>query len=263
MTPTRPVPTWNIPLGHPPQVVAIGRNAHGFVPSDRYRLDDLWSLHLYGYEARLRLDGHDLALRPGLLGITPPGVLMETWYHGVSVHLYAHFRLLPGTARPVAALCDLGGAYDAAYDELYDAVVRFSREPTLASVRVWNALWKAATLSGGALAESPAPHRAVRLTSDAIEGNLNGRLSVAELARRADVTPSYLTRLFQEAYGESVVDHIRRRRMERASELLQRSNLPIKMVATTVGFSDLQQFNKAVRAHFGLSPRDWRERGRS
>ncbi len=251
-------PTWQIPLDQPPQVVAIGRNAHGFVPVDRYRLPDLWSLHLYGYDAVLRIDAHEATIRPGILGITPPGTLLETRYFGISVHIYAHFKLPAGPMRSVAALSDVGPAYDALYADLYDASVRFSRDPALASARIWNALWKVATLSGSFVDGSRDVHRAVRLASDAIEGNLNGRISVEGLAQEAGVAPGYLTRLFQEAYGESVVGHIRRRRMERASDLLLRSSLPVKMVAASVGFSDLQQFNKAVRAHFGVGPRELR-----
>lgn len=254
-------PTWQIPLGRPPQVVAIGRNAHGFVASDRYRLDDLWSLHLYDYTARQRLDGTEVEIRPGTLGITPPGTQMETWYFGISVHIYAHFRLPPGPTRPVAAVMDLGAEYDAMYKDLFEAVGVFSREPACASARVWNALWKAVTLSDSGRHDDAPTHRAVRRASETIERTLNSHISVTDLAADVGVTASYLTRLFQQTYGESVVGHIRRRRMERASDLLLRSNLPIKMVAATVGFTDLQQFNKAIRAHFGMSPRDWRLHG--
>lgn len=255
-----PSPVWQIPLGEPPQVAAMGRHAHGFVPCDRYRLDDLWSLHLYGYDAVLRLDGQEVAVRPGTLGVTPPGTLMETRYFGISVHLFAHFRLPPGPTRPVVAVMDLGADHKPLYDELYDAVGRFAQEPGWTAARVWNALWKAASLSSAPVPapEKAALHPAVRRASDLIEENLNRPISVEDLARRADVAPCYLTRLFREAYGETVVERIRRRRMERASDLLLRSSLPIKVVASSVGLPDLQQFNKAIRSHFGVGPREWR-----
>lgn len=247
-------PTWQIPLAQPPQVVAIGPNVHGFVPVDRFCLD-IWSLHLYGYHARLLLDGREVAIRPGTLGITPPGVRMEFHYFGVSPHIYAHFRLAEGTPRAVAAITEVGDLYPSLHQDLYDAAGRFSSEPLLASARVWNVLWNAVTLLGHEPSGRRTRHRAVRLSSMAIEQSLHGRISVAELAERVDVTPGYLARLFQEAYGESIVGYVRRRRMERASDLLLHSNLPIKLVASAVGFSDLQQFNKAIRSYFGMGPR--------
>lgn len=254
-------PIWDIPLSQPPEIRALGRNAHGFVPRDRQRLDDLWSLHLYGYDAVLRLNGQDVPVHPGTLGIIPPGTVMETRYYGISVHLYAHFRLAPGDTRPVAAVTDLGADHKPVYDELYDAVVRFGREPHWAAARVWNALWKAVSISSAPVAVRRDLHPSVRHATDLIEEGLSNRLSVTHLAQTIGIAPSYLTRLFHEAYGETVIGYIRRRKMERASDLLLRSSLPIKVVASSIGYYDLQQFNKAVRSYFGSGPRELRRQG--
>lgn len=251
--------TWQVPLVHPPEVVAIGRNAHGFVPTDRYRLEDLWSLHLYGYRAVQHLNGIRVEIEPGMLGVTPPGTTMETDYFGVSVHIYAHFRLVDGPGQVVPALTALGDRHNATYRDLYEAVGAFSRQPALASARVWSALWTAATLT--ATRGSSEGHLAVRKATEFIEQNLNNAISVAEVAEFAGVSSGYLARLFQAEIGTSVVGHIRQRRTRRAADLIVRSNLPIKMIAANVGFSDLQQFNKAMRAAYGTSPRELRVRG--
>ena len=254
----KPPLAWDVPLESPPEVVAIGRNAHGFAePSDQYRLPDLWSLHLYGYRGALRLDGQPVEIRPGSVGLTPPDTLMEYRYVGLSVHLYVHFRLSPGPTRRVAAIQDVGGAYETMHDRLYEAVGLFAQDPRRTVARVWDVLWEVASLTG----ESPVggtAHSAVRRVHEIIERHLDEPLTVAELARAVDVSPSYLVRLFRTAYRESVVGHIRRRRMERADHLLRHSTLPIKAIAASVGLPDLQHFNKAVRTTFGVSPRERR-----
>lgn len=236
----------------------LGRNVHGFDPIDRYCLRDLWSLHVYGYHAKLTLDGTPVEIFPRAIGLTPPNTVMEYRYFGLSVHIYAHFALPPGPTRRVLAMQDLGVNYDSIYPRLYEGVELFSREPHRVQAKVWDVLWEAVSLSGDVYSAAPNTHRAVRIASDLIERNLDNPLSVTALAREADVSTSYLVRLFQEAYGESVVGYIRRRRMERAKDLLVRSTLPIKMIAASIGISDLQQFNKAVRAQFGVSPRGLR-----
>lgn len=251
---------WEMPLGNPPQVVAMGRNAHGFEPEDSYRLPDLWSVHLFGYDAILRLGDQQFTIRPGSLGITPPGVTMATRYYGISVHLYAHFKMPDGKGQLVPAVCDAGDRYESLYADLYDAVRQFPREPDYASAVVWGILWKSRRLAGLESSSELDRHGAVQKATDMIEQNLSGRLLVSELAEHAQVSSSYLARLFQDAYGESVVSFIRRRRMERASDLLRHSTLPVKLVASAAGFPDLQQFNKVVRGHFGMSPRAWRDR---
>jgi len=252
-------PLWDIPLGRPPAVVAIGRNAHGFEPVDRYCLPDLWSLHVYGYEAALRVGELELAIRPGRASVTPPGKEMEFRYVGISVHLYVHFRLSSvGPTVRVPAMQDLGDRYDLVYERLYGVMGLQAEQPERVNARVWDLLWElcASPLDRGGAAEM---HPAVRRATELISRNLAEPLTVGELAREADVSYSYLARLFQEAFGESVVGYIRQRRLERAAHLLQRSTLPIKAIAASVGIPDLQHFNKAIRGAYGVGPRSLRE----
>lgn len=251
---------WEIPLESPPTIAAIGRNAHGFEPTDRYCLPDLWSLHVYGYEASLKVDDLELPIRPGYVGVTPPGKTMEYRYLGISVHIYVHFRLeaSSGPFHRIAAMQDLGEGYDAVYRRLYSVLETFADEPARANARVWDLLWDLVTAPGHPQ-RTAGPHPAVRKAVDLIARNLTEPLTVESIAREVGVSYSYLARLFQAAYGDTVVGYVRRRRLERALHLLQRSTLPIKAVAASVGIPDLQHFNKAVRTEYGLSPRAIRE----
>ncbi|MGV3615503.1 MAG: helix-turn-helix domain-containing protein [Fimbriimonas sp.] len=246
--------TWPLPLEGPPEVFAVGRHAHGFEPVDRYCLPDLWSLHLYGYDADLRVGEHRLPIRTGYVGIVPPGMPVEYRYVGVSVHVFAHFRAGGGATRPVRAMQDAGAAYDGLYARMMEMVTPGGVEPARLASRVWDVLWDVSRLDDVAQGETPV-HPAVRKAVAAIDRDLAGTISVAEIAREAEVSYGYLSRLFQEAYGETVVGFIRRRRVARAVHLLERSTLPVKFVAASVGIPDLQHFNKAVRAETGRSPR--------
>jgi transcriptional regulator GlxA family with amidase domain len=88
-----------------------------------------------------------------------------------------------------------------------------------------------------------------------IASNLASPLTVPDVARAAGVSHNHLTRLFRVETGDTVVAHIRRRRLERARHLLRESTLSIPTVAASVGIADLQAFNKACRREFGASPR--------
>lgn len=244
---------WEVPISEPPEVVALGRNAHGFEPVDRYCLPDLWSLHLYGYEAELKIDGMPLEIRPGYIGLTPPGKTMETRYKGISVHIYAHFRA-NGTTKSIPAMQDLGEQYDELHRRLYEMNGLASDQPTRVNARVWDVLWHLTTLQSNQ-AGAKAVHPVVAKATDRIAKNLSEPISIEALAQDVGVSYSYLARLFQATHGETVVAYIRRQRLERAVYLLERSNLPIKAIASSVGIPDLQHFNKLVRSEFGRSPR--------
>jgi len=249
---------WDIPLGEPPHVVAIGRNAHGFEPKDSYCLPDLWSLHLYGYEASLRVDDFEFPIRPGTIGLTPPGMTMETRYKGISVHIYVHFRA-QGKPEKIPAMQNLGGQYDETYRRLYEMNGKVPDQSERVNARVWDLLWHLTTLQRRD-SRSMTMHPAVKRASERIAKHLSEPISIDALAQDVGVSYSYLARLFQATYGETVVAYIRRERLERAVHLLQRSTLPIKAVAASVGIPDLQHFNKAMRQQYSQSPRAIRER---
>lgn len=245
--------TWQLPLERPPEVLSCGRHAHGFEPIDRFCLPDLWSLHLYGYDAELRVGEHELPIHPGYIGITPVGMPVEYRYVGLSVHIYAHFRVFDGPTQTIRAMQDGGMAYDGLYARMKE-IVHGPEDPARMAAKVWDVLWDITRLPEAASGE-PQLHPAVRKAVAAIDRDMAAPISVADLAQEAEVSYGYLSRLFQEAYGDTVVGFIRRRRVRRAIHLLERSTLPIKLVATSVGIPDLQHFNKAVRAETGKSPR--------
>lgn len=245
--------SWSLPLTSAPEAVAMGRNAHGFVPVDRYCLQDLWSLHLYGYEATVKVDGHEFEVAPGHIGITPPGATLETHYRGISVHIYVHFRA-SGDVRVVPAMHALGERYDEVYRRLYSVHSQLSIEPIRVNTCLWDVLWSLVETPQGNQNEIVG-HPAVMAAVERISQRLCESISVEELAEEVGVSKSYLAKLFHATYGETVISFIRRQRMERALHLLQRSKLPIKAIAQSVGMADLQHFNKAIRESFGQSPR--------
>lgn len=89
---------------------------------------------------------------------------------------------------------------------------------------------------------------------DYIDCNLHQALTVSELATVAAVSPTHFTRLFKQQTGESPHRYVRDRRLDRAEELIVRTQLPIAAIAAAVGFSDQSHLNRVMRAQRGLTP---------
>jgi AraC-like DNA-binding protein len=83
-------------------------------------------------------------------------------------------------------------------------------------------------------------------------------LSLTKVAKFVNVSPNHLSDKFKEVTGVNFVDYIARRRVEKASALLQNSTLRISEIAFAVGFQSLSQFNRVFRKLAGKSPTAYR-----
>ncbi|MCW7753881.1 AraC family transcriptional regulator [Desulfobotulus sp. H1] len=93
-----------------------------------------------------------------------------------------------------------------------------------------------------------------------ISQNLENELSLEEIAQAAIFSPFHFHRIFTTLTGESVAAFTRRLRLERAANrLLQDQRTPITRIAMDGGFSSSQNFAKAFRQHFTMSPSAYRK----
>ncbi|MFW6092049.1 MAG: helix-turn-helix domain-containing protein [Actinomycetota bacterium] len=85
-------------------------------------------------------------------------------------------------------------------------------------------------------------------------------LDLAALARSASVSPSYFSRSFKAAFGETPHQYLMSRRMERAKALLRSTDTSVTDVCLAVGFTSLGSFSAQFRRFVGDSPTAYRER---
>ena len=103
--------------------------------------------------------------------------------------------------------------------------------------------------------------RRINLVLDYIEGHLDGDLSLTKLASVAAFSPFHFHRLFALFIGEPLNRYIGRIRLERAANRLTcDAETSVTSVALNCGYSGSSAFARAFKAHFGVSPREWRAR---
>ena len=104
--------------------------------------------------------------------------------------------------------------------------------------------------------------RRLNLALDYIRDHLDGELTVESVSRAALFSPFHFHRLFGAMTGETLYNHIRRVRLEKAANLLLQSPCrPITDIALDVGFGSPSSFARAFRGHFGASATRWRADG--
>jgi AraC family transcriptional regulator len=92
-----------------------------------------------------------------------------------------------------------------------------------------------------------------------IHQSLDRPLGLKELARRAGYSPYHFHRVFHAIVGESLQQHIRRLKLERAAHQLRQTRSPVTRVASWAGYRTPESFSRAFAAHFGVAPSRFRE----
>lgn len=251
-----------MPLGEPPRIAAAGIGRHGIhALRERYAPLGVWCVHLYRYDARLRINGQWVDLHPGRATLLPPDAELEYRYQGPSTHAYCHFQLPPegGEAVGVPAVQDLGGRFDVLNAQLEQVIAWRATSPARATVRLWDLLWSLSETPSRAEAATPGYPAAIGRVMRIIELRLAEPLYIEDLAREINLSHNHLIRLFRAHVGQTPVAYLRGRRVERARQLLCHTMLPIKAIARQVGIADLHLFNKVMRRATGLPPRALRE----
>lgn len=93
-------------------------------------------------------------------------------------------------------------------------------------------------------------------------GFANEEFNVERLARELSLSRSQLSRKVSRVFGEPPSRLIHKKRIEVASQLLEKSDLSIGEIASRVGFADHSYFTKVFSGEQGISPSDFRERQR-
>lgn len=96
-----------------------------------------------------------------------------------------------------------------------------------------------------------------------IQENHAEKLSLADLAVKVHINPTYLSRRFHEEVGSAFSDYLTRYRIEKAKDyLLQHPDWSISLVAERAGFSCQQYFSAIFKRLNGKTPMQYREKGK-
>jgi signal transduction histidine kinase/ABC-type sugar transport system substrate-binding protein/AraC-like DNA-binding protein len=87
-------------------------------------------------------------------------------------------------------------------------------------------------------------------------------VSRKDIAAAVSVSENYMSQIFRDEMRISPWDYLTRLRIERAKELLIRTDGNVTQIATQVGFNDSAYFSRVFGRLAGVSPREWRERGK-
>jgi AraC-like DNA-binding protein len=200
------------------------------------------------------------------------------------LHLYLPTHLANDLARSFESsperqleFIDPGCVYDPVIAHVAKEVLSEMREPQgLTALRVdalgqglaiqllrrWSNLAGKRSVAQGMASGGLAPLQLKRLT-DYMNDRLAEDVSLHDLSLLIGLSTFHLCRAFRQSTGLPPHRWRMQRRLERARELLEGTNMPVMEVAAAVGFDDPSGFAAAFRKALGVSPSHYRRERRS
>ncbi len=96
------------------------------------------------------------------------------------------------------------------------------------------------------------------LTKRYIQHNAQGRLTLSDISAGLHCSKATLTETFRREFGITIVQYINRVRLERASNMLINTDLPVCTIAEECGFSGAEYFSSLFKKARGISPLAYR-----
>ena len=97
----------------------------------------------------------------------------------------------------------------------------------------------------------------IRKAQQYITSNVRKRLSVPLVAQNADISPSYLTTLFQKHLQISPGEYIRRIKLQESKQMIREGNLNFTQISQTLHYSTIHHFSRQFKEKFGVTPSEY------
>ena len=88
--------------------------------------------------------------------------------------------------------------------------------------------------------------------------HIGDNISIEHLAEMAHFHPNYFIRAFKQKFGSSPIKFFNQLKLERAKELLHKTDNPMRYIAAEIGISDMSYFSRFIKQQTGLSPSEYR-----
>ena len=92
-----------------------------------------------------------------------------------------------------------------------------------------------------------------------VREHLADDLNVTAIAEYMHFNPQYLARAFKSETGRGILEYITSERIEAAKKLLVETNIPVKEIASMVGYQDYAYFTRVFKKETGISPKQYRK----
>lgn len=97
----------------------------------------------------------------------------------------------------------------------------------------------------------------IRRAQQYISQHIRERISVPNVAKHVDVSPSYLTVLFHRSLQISPGEYIRRLKLQESKQMIRENNMNFTEIAAALQYSTVHHFSRQFKEKFGITPTEY------
>ena len=94
---------------------------------------------------------------------------------------------------------------------------------------------------------------------DFVEAHLGEEITLQSAADAVHLSKNYLCSIFKKERGETFFEYLTRMRIEKAKELLRKTEDKVYVIAQEVGYTDYTYFSQVFKRQTGVTAGEYRE----
>lgn len=268
---------------HRPSGLRAGFHADGFAPGsgllhageqwvpEQFLIEPhdhpVWEIYLQQHGTTHWIaGGESYALHPGHLFAVPPGMTHHLagrsgnhHFYFAAIDLEVVGRRHPGLRMPRTVVHQEAGELAYAFAQLVrELTTRYEYADTGLALAVDHLVLAVSRSLAPAAVPQLAMHPAVRMVKRLLDQEFHEHWTLKELADRVGLAPAYLAELFAGELGQPPHRYLNERRIDRARQLLESSDVTITALALSLGFSSSQHFARVFRQLTRVTPTAFR-----
>ncbi|MBB6634097.1 helix-turn-helix domain-containing protein [Cohnella thailandensis] len=156
----------------------------------------------------------------------------------------------------IDVVTDIGLAWESAYGE-GNVYQELTRHETVRDLHEWVVVvaGRVAETVRGQTRGSSKVNAAIAFIADRYREDI----SVERIADAVELTPAYLSRIFKQATGKTVLEYLTRLRIDHSKRLLRETSLTMQDISQQVGYNNANSFIRFFRKHEGITPGEYRK----
>ena len=100
----------------------------------------------------------------------------------------------------------------------------------------------------------------IRTARKYIEDHFDKDISLDDVSRVVNISPYYFSKVFKEESGLNFIEYLTNIRIEHAKKLLENSNLSVKEICVSCGYTDPNYFSRSFKKNVGVTPTEYKEK---